>query len=195
MLSDTALWLLPDLEAGVLTENERAILLGIARQSLEAAVRNGPTPKFGKLTDTLGSKTGAFVTLKKQGQLRGCIGYLEPVKPLYLTVAEMAVSAGTGDPRFYPVREDELEDIEIEISVLSPLKEICGVSEIQVGRDGIYVVKEFRSGVLLPQVAAEYGWDSQTFLEQTCLKAGLPNDAWQKGAKIYTFTAEVFGEN
>jgi AmmeMemoRadiSam system protein A len=178
----------------VLTEDERAELLRIAREALEAAVKRSPRPEFERLTDTLRSKRGAFVTLKKMGQLRGCIGYIEPVRPLHLTVAEMAVSAGTGDPRFNPVQGPELEDIEIEISVLSPLKEVSEVKDIQVGRDGIYVVQEFRSGVLLPQVATEYGWDSRTFLEQTCLKAGLPSDAWQKGARIYTFAAEVFGE-
>jgi AmmeMemoRadiSam system protein A len=178
----------------VLTEPEKRELLRFARQSLESAVRSTPGPELESPTDALKRESGGFVTLKKHGELRGCIGYIEPIKPLYLTVAEMAVSAGTGDPRFYPVAEDELPDVMIEISVLSPLKEISGPEEIQVGRDGIYIVKDYRSGVLLPQVATEYGWDSLTFLEQTCVKAGLPTDAWRKDAKIYIFSAEIFGE-
>ena len=178
----------------MLTEAEKKELLSIARRSLESAVKGGPKPGFKGLTDTLKEKRGAFVTLRKHGGLRGCIGYLEPVKPLYLTVAEMAVSAGTGDPRFYPVQEDELRDVKIEVSVLSPLKEVSGVQDVQVGRDGIYIVKDFHSGVLLPQVATEHHWDNQTFMEQTCLKAGLPADAWQENARIYAFSAEIFGE-
>ena len=178
----------------MLTEGEKKELLKIARQSLESAVKSLPAPELGNPTETLRRESGGFVTLKKHGELRGCIGYIEPLKPLYLTVAEMAVSAGTGDPRFYPVGEDELADVRIEISVLSPLKEVSGPEAIEVGRDGIYIVKDYRSGVLLPQVATEYGWDNQTFLEQTCLKAGLPTDAWRKNAKIYTFSAEIFGE-
>lgn len=178
----------------MLTDIEKEKLIEIARLSLESAVRRTVKPHFDNLTESLKVKRGGFVTLKKHGELRGCIGYIEPVKSLHQTVAEMAVSAGTSDPRFYPVQENELTDIRIEISVLTPLKEVYGVEDIQVGRDGIYMVKEFHSGVLLPQVAVEHGWDSQTFLEQTCLKAGLSTDAWQKGAKIYTFGAEIFGE-
>ncbi len=178
----------------MLTPQEKKELVKIARESLESAVKGEPRQDYEPLTDTLREKRGAFVTLKAHGELRGCIGYIEPLKPLYTTVSEMAVSAGTADPRFYPVEESELEEIDIEISVLTPLKLVKGVEEIEVGRDGIYVVKDYRSGVLLPQVATEYGWDSQTFLEQTCLKAGLPTDAWQKGGRVYTFSAEVFGE-
>lgn len=178
----------------MLTESEKRELLSIARRSLESAVRGDSKPEFENLTDTLKEKRGGFVTLRKHGELRGCIGYIEPLKPLYLTVAEMAVSAGTGDPRFYPLEEDELGDVTIEISVLSPLREISGVEEIEVGRDGIFIVKAPRSGILLPQVATENNWDSLTFLEQTCLKAGLPVDCWQENAAIYTFSAEIFGE-
>jgi AmmeMemoRadiSam system protein A len=178
----------------MLTPEEKRELVRIARQSLEFAVMGRPGPDLKPLTETLQEKRGAFVTLKTRGELRGCIGYIEPLKPLYITVSEMAVSAGTADPRFYPVQERELGEIDIEISVLTPLKLVHGVGEIEVGRDGIYIIKDYRSGVLLPQVATEYGWDSQTFLEQTCLKAGLPTDAWQKGAKVYTFSAEIFGE-
>lgn len=178
----------------MLTDAEKKELLRIARHSLEAAVKGAPKPESKAVSETLGQERGVFVTLKKQGDLRGCIGYLQPVKPLYIAVGEMAVSAGTGDPRFSPVVEDELSDITIEISVLSPMKQIRGAGEIEVGRDGIYIVKEYYSGVLLPQVATEYGWDRQRFLEETCLKAGLPPDAWQEGAKIHIFSAEIFGE-
>jgi len=178
----------------MLTEAEKKELLGIARQSLKSAVKRTAKPEFTPLTDTLAEQRGVFVTLKKHGNLRGCIGYIEPIKPLYLAVAEMAVSAGMRDPRFSPVQEGELPDIAIEISVLSLLKQVEGAGDIEVGRDGIYIVKDFYSGVLLPQVATEYNWDSETFLEETCLKAGLPTDAWQKGAKVYTFSAEIFGE-
>ncbi|MFQ5905988.1 MAG: AmmeMemoRadiSam system protein A [bacterium] len=178
----------------MLTEVEKKELVRIARQSLRSAVKRTPKPKLEPLTDTLKEQRGAFVTLKKHGNLRGCIGYIEAVKPLYLAVAEMAVSAGMRDPRFSPVEEDELPDVTIEISVLSPLKQVKGVEDIEVGRDGIYIVKHHYSGVLLPQVATEYKWDSETFLEETCLKAGLPTDAWRRGAKVYTFSAEIFGE-
>jgi len=178
----------------MLTDTEKKELLRIARHSLESAVKGGPKPESKAMSEALGQERGVFVTLKKQGDLRGCIGYLQPVKPLCIAVGEMAVSAGTGDPRFSPVVEDELSGITIEISVLSPMKQIRTAEEIEVGRDGIYIVKDYYSGVLLPQVATEYGWDRERFLEETCMKAGLPPDAWQEDAKIYVFSAEIFGE-
>lgn len=178
----------------MLTDAEKKELLRIARHSLEAAVKGAPKPESEAISETLGQKRGVFVTLKKQGDLRGCIGYLQPVSPLHIAVGEMAVSAGTGDPRFSPVGEDELSSLTIEISVLSPMKQITDVREIEVGRDGIYIVKDCFSGVLLPQVAMEYGWDRKRFIEETCQKAGLPSDAWQEGAQICIFSAEIFGE-
>jgi AmmeMemoRadiSam system protein A len=178
----------------MLSEAEKKELLRTARQSLESAAKGLPRPEFKPITDTMKEKRGVFVTLKKHGELRGCIGYIQPTKALYLAVAEMAVSAGLHDPRFRPVEERELSNIDIEISVLTPLKLIGGPDDIKVGRDGIFIVKDFYSGVLLPQVAVEYDWDSLTFLQETCYKAGLPPDAWQEGAQIYTFSAEIFGE-
>jgi AmmeMemoRadiSam system protein A len=135
------------------------------------------------------------VTLHKHGRLRGCIGYIQALKPLRQAVAEMAVQAALHDPRFPPVTSDELPELHIEISVLSPLEAVADVSEIEVGTHGL-VIEDGRSrGLLLPQVPVEYGWDRDTFLEHTCAKAGLPPDRWKaQGVTITKFTAEVFGE-
>jgi AmmeMemoRadiSam system protein A len=155
--------------------------------------RGKPVPEFTVDSQALKEKKGVFVTVKKRGQLRGCIGYTRGVKPLYKIVGEMAVAAAFHDPRFTPVTEAELSDLEIEISVLTPLKRIKDVEEIEVGKHGLLIEKGFRSGLLLPQVATEYGWDRKAFLEHTCLKAGLPRDAWKDGkTSICTFSAEVF---
>ena len=166
----------------------------IARKAIEDVItqkhRSEPEPK---IPPSLMEKRGAFVTLKKHGQLRGCIGHIKGSKPLYKTVGEMAVAAAFNDPRFNPVTEAELSDLEIEVSVLTPLKRIKDLEEIEVGKHGILMKKGFYSGLLLPQVATEYGWDRKTFLEHTCLKAGLSTDAWKdKDTMIYIFSAEVF---
>jgi uncharacterized protein len=138
---------------------------------------------------------GAFVCVKKRGNLRGCIGYIQAIKPLAITISEMAEAAAFQDPRFPPLRQDELRDLTFEISILSPLKQITDINEIEVGKHGLYIVKGIHAGLLLPQVATEYGWDSETFLEQTCCKAGLPPNAWHdKTTKIYSFSADVFGD-
>jgi AmmeMemoRadiSam system protein A len=139
---------------------------------------------------------GAFVTLNKQGDLRGCIGNLVGDKPLYLTIRDMAVEAAVGDPRFPAVELAELKDIKIEISVLSPLKRINSIDEIQLGTHGVLVRQGFHSGVFLPQVATETGWSKEEFLSNLCAhKAGLSPDAWKdKSLEIYIFTAEVFSE-
>jgi AmmeMemoRadiSam system protein A len=137
---------------------------------------------------------GVFVTLKKRGELRGCIGYIEPVAPLAQAVIETAIYAATRDPRFPPVNAEEARDLEYEISVLTPLKEISDPDLVQVGRHGIVISRGGQKGVLLPQVPVENGWDRNTFLEEGCLKAGLPADAWKKGAKISVFEAIVFHE-
>ena len=138
---------------------------------------------------------GAFVTIKKHGQLRGCIGYIIAVKPLHETVKDVARSAAINDPRFKPMIKDELKDVEIEISALTPLKRIYDVNEIALGKHGIVMKKGFYQGLLLPQVATEYGWDRNTFLEHTSMKAGLPKDAWKdESTEIYVFSADVFGE-
>lgn len=176
-----------------LTEDERKILHHIAKTAIECRLKGKPIPEFKIDSTTLKENRGAFVTLNKRGQLRGCIGYIEGRGPLYKTVEEMAQAAAFQDPRFPPVTEKELSELAIEISVLTPLKKIADVKEIEVGKHGLYIKKGWHSGLLLPQVATEYGWDRQTFLEHTCRKAGLPPDAWkEKGAEIYIFSADVF---
>jgi hypothetical protein len=176
-----------------LREEEKRLLHHIARRAIEDVARGEPVPGFKVDSGILMDKRGAFVTLKKHGQLRGCIGYIKGIKPLYRAVAEMAVAAAFNDPRFTPVTEAELRDLEIEISVLTPLKRVDDVGQIQVGRDGIYIKRGNYAGLLLPQVATEYGWDRKTFLERTCLKAGLSKDAWKdENTRIYVFSADVF---
>ncbi|MCJ7507703.1 MAG: AmmeMemoRadiSam system protein A [candidate division Zixibacteria bacterium] len=178
-----------------LSQSDKEILLNIARKTIEARVKGQKPPEFKVDSEILKENRGAFVTLEKNGQLRGCIGYIQAIKPLYITIEEMAEQAALHDPRFAPVSEEELNDLGIEISVLTPLKKISDISQIEVGRDGIYIRKGFNSGLLLPQVATEYGWDRGTFLEQTCYKAGLPPNAWkEKTCEIYIFSADIFGE-
>ena len=176
-----------------LTDEEKETLHKIAKSAIESQCYKKPFPETAITSETLKEKRGAFVTLHKQGNLRGCIGYIRAQKPLYQTIREMAIAAAFQDTRFDPVTEKELKEIDIEISVLTPLKKIDTVEEIEVGRHGIYIIKGIYSGLLLPQVATEYGWDRKTFLEHTCTKAGLPDDAWkEKGTTIYTFSADIF---
>jgi len=177
-----------------LDEKQKERLLKIARSSIESYLKNGRILKFEENDPLLIKKQGAFVTLTKKDKLRGCIGSMVGVMPLHETIAKMAVEAAFKDPRFPPLQRDELSKIHIEISVLSELKLIDDVDEIKVGRDGILIRKGFSSGVLLPQVATQYGWDRTTFLEQTSRKAGLPPHAYKEGAQIYIFTAQIFGE-
>jgi len=178
-----------------LTSDERLTLLGLARATVEAAVRGEPLPHPDETTPALRMPCGGFVTLDKGGDLRGCIGYVVAVKPLHETVSEMAVQAALHDPRFPAVSVDELPDLEIEISVLSPLVTVADVSEIQVGRDGLVIRGRGTSGLLLPQVASERGWSRETFLDQACVKAGLPPGTWRdRDITIQRFSAEVFSE-
>jgi hypothetical protein len=138
---------------------------------------------------------GAFVTLHKEGALRGCIGQIYAVKPLFETIKSMAVSSAFQDPRFPPLRKEELSSIEIEISVLSPLEEVDSVDNIKVGTHGIYLKKGYKSGLLLPQVAVEQNWNLETFLTHTCHKAGLGGNCWKEpDTEIYIFSAEIFKE-
>jgi hypothetical protein len=181
------------LEEIKLTENEKGELLRIARQVVAGQFQGG-VESISTEMDGLKREGGAFVTLHKKGELRGCIGSFFSDKPLYKTVAEMALSAAFKDPRFSPLRKEELAEVDFEISVLSPLRQIEDVSEIEVGRHGIFITKGAKRGVLLPQVARENGWDRETFLSHTCLKAGLPPEEWRYGAKIEVFFAQVFGE-
>lgn len=177
-----------------MTAKEKSELLALARATIIARVNSQPLPEVARPTKGMESQSGCFVTIKQQGQLRGCIGSFVSQQPLWQTVQEMAIAAATRDPRFYPMKPADLADFSLEISVLSPLQPIQSVEEIKVGTHGIYLIKGTAHGVLLPQVATEYGWDRETFLRHTCLKAGLPENAWQKECQIYIFTAEVFGE-
>lgn len=179
----------------MLTIEEKKTLIRIARESMENYVKTGKRKEFVVDDPVLKRHQGAFVTLNKNGQLRGCIGRIVADDPLYEVVASMAIEAAIDDPRFYPVTAKELNDIEIDISALSPIEEIKDVNKIEVGKHGIIIRRGFFQGLLLPQVATEYGWDRETFLRQTCLKAGLPEDAWKdKTTQISIFSAEVFSE-
>lgn len=178
-----------------LRENEKKFLLKAARQSIENALSNRGNPTVESGAQILKEKRGAFVTLRKHGMLRGCIGYIQALRPLDETIIEMAQAAAFRDPRFPAVTKEEIDDLEIEISVLTPIREIDDINEIEVGKHGIIIEREGYSGLLLPQVATEYGWDRETFLEHTCNKAGLPTDAWKKeGTKIKIFSADIFQE-
>lgn len=176
-----------------LSEEEKKTLHEIARTVIENKAKGKPVPEYKIDSPTLKENRGAFVSIHKRGQLRGCIGYIEGRGPLYRTIEEMAEAAAFRDPRFMPVTDKELPDLDIEISVLTPLKRITDVNEIEVGKHGIYIKQGWYSGLLLPQVATEYGWDRRTFLEHTCLKAGLPPHAWKdKDTEIYIFSADIF---
>lgn len=178
-----------------LNKEEKEKLLEIARFSIIEAV-TGRRQFFPNVTEVrLKENCGAFVTIKENGQLRGCIGYIQAVKPLYETIKDVARSAAVNDYRFNPIGHDELDKLELEISVLTPLVRITDINEIEVGKHGLYMKRGFDSGLLLPQVATEYNWDRETFLKETCRKAGLPQDAWKdKTTQIYTFSAEIFGD-
>ena len=179
-----------------LSTEDKLFLLKVARETVTSVVRGEQVPTYQPISEVTGECRGAFVTLRKQGQLRGCIGLIEGLNPLVETVREMAVAASLRDPRFNPVAEEELEELDIEISAMSPIRVVDDTTRIEVGRDGLIVRCAGQQGLLLPQVATEYGWDRETFLEQTCRKAGLPTDAWKaEGTEICSFRAEVFGEN
>ncbi len=176
-----------------LTEYEKEVLKKIAKESIRAKLFNDRFNFDYKRTENLKQKRGAFVTLHKDGNLRGCIGYIQGVDSLDNTVKKMAISAAFEDPRFPALSRDEFNKIDIEISALTPLKRIKNIEEIEVGKHGILIIKGYNSGLLLPQVATEYGWDRLTFLDQTCIKAGLYPGCWkEKDAEIYIFSAEVF---
>ena len=176
-----------------LTDEEKKILHNIALTAITKKLRNeSPVLPMAK-TDTLNEKRGAFVSLHKHGQLRGCIGYVHGVKPLAKAINDMAIAAAFQDPRFSTLQENELSDLDIEISVLTPMKQISNINEIEVGKHGLMMIKGPYSGLLLPQVATQYNWDRQTFLSETCHKAGLPIDAWKDDeTEIYIFSAEIF---
>jgi AmmeMemoRadiSam system protein B/AmmeMemoRadiSam system protein A len=183
-------------EAFSLGQKEKDALIALARKSVETAVREKKLyePSASDFP-TLQQERGVFVTLKEKGELRGCIGLIAAEKPLYLGVRDAATSAALRDPRFPPVTAAELSNLEYELSVLTPFHRVLDVKEVRVGRDGLLMIQGRYEGILLPQVPVEQGWDRKVFLEEACLKAGLPRQAWQDEATdIYSFSALVFGE-
>ena len=176
-----------------LTNADKQRLLELARTALEEVVRSGRMSEVAEPSGTLRTPCGAFVTLYKGKHLRGCIGHIEALRPLYLTVRESARAAALDDPRFDPVTPAELPSLRLEISILSHLVDIAP-QQVEVGRHGLVISRGAQLGLLLPQVAVEWNWGREQFLEETYLKAGLPADAWRHGARIRAFTAQVLKE-
>ncbi|NMC66359.1 MAG: AmmeMemoRadiSam system protein A [Acidobacteria bacterium] len=179
-----------------LTDEEKVFLLKLARETITLYLTEGQLPAVSRGHPSLTKKQGAFVTLKVNGQLRGCIGYPLPYKPLYQTIQEMAIAAATEDYRFPSLSPDELDKLSIEISVLTRPKKIDRPEKVVVGRHGIIISQGYNQGLLLPQVPVEYGWDLETYLSHGCLKAGLPPDEWRRGTiSLEVFEAQVFSED
>jgi len=177
---------------GEYSQDERRILLRLAHESILSALERREI-SLDPPTDHLAQPRGVFTSLHWRGELRGCVGYVLPVSSLYRAVAETARAAAFEDARFYPVSPAEAPELEVELSVLSPPQPIRA-EDVEIGRHGLLISRSGSRGLLLPQVPVEHHWDRITFLEQTCRKAGLPLDAWQKGAAIEAFTAEIFGD-
>lgn len=179
-----------------LNEGEKEKLLALARQSVEHIVREGKLVDVVETGDeVLDQEHGAFVTLRQEGNLRGCVGYTSAAKPLYETVRDTAALAAVRDPRFLPVKPEDLPRLEYEISVLSPLVHVSDIHEVEVGRHGLLIKNCHREGLLLPQVPVEQHWDRTRFLQETCRKSGLPEDSWMDSdTDIFRFTALVFNE-
>ena len=177
----------------MLTAEQRRHLLALARASIESQVRGGLPVETGPMP--LPDASGVFVTIKERGQLRGCLGTLKNRAGLAAEVSRCAAESASEDPRFPPVTVDELPDLSLEISVLGPLEEIeAKPGAFTIGVHGLVVEQGYHRGLLLPQVAPEWGWDAEQFLRQTCVKAGLRPDAWRNGARVFRFAAEVFGD-
>jgi AmmeMemoRadiSam system protein A len=179
-------------EPNEFTPEERQILLKLAHASIEAALDKREIP-LDPPSPHLAEPRGAFTTLYFRRQLQGCVGFVFPVASLYRTVAETARAAAFEDTRFPPVTHEQAPDLQVSLSILSPLQALRA-EDVEIGRHGLLISQLGRRGLLLPQVPVEHAWDRVTFLEQTCRKAGLPPDAWRKGATIEGFTAEVFGD-
>jgi len=180
----------------LLSETARRDLLALARRALEAHFRGEAPPRLGSdRAESFGQARALFVTLRRRGQLRGCIGTLSPEGDLTRTVPRFALRAALEDPRFPPLSSDELPECSIEISVLTPPAPIGNPETIEIGRDGLIIELKGRSGLLLPQVATEWGFDRERFLAEVCRKAGLPPGSWREpGTRLWAFQAEVFGE-
>ena len=180
--------------SGALTSEDKKKLLVLARQTILRYLSTDTLPLARGFSPAAEQRQGAFVTLKQHGQLRGCIGHMSEDLPLCRTVAAMALKAALDDPRFPAVRLDEVADLEIEISVLTPRRNVSNADDIVAGRDGVVIHKQGRSAVFLPQVATEQGWTREQMLDNLCLKAGLSTGSWKQGAQFQTFQAEVFSE-
>jgi len=179
----------------MVTDDERRRLLVIARDAIACALRNIPVPDPGPCTGSLAEPGGAFVTIRTGGRLRGCIGYIDSPLPLAKVVAEAAVKSALQDPRFPPLSPGDLDAASLEVSVLSPLQPVKDIADIRVGVHGLILELGRHRGLLLPQVAVEYGWDTGEFLENICRKAGLKEHAWKEpGGRLLMFTAEVCNE-
>ena len=177
-----------------LPSDERRALLALARLAISEAVQHRPLPEPANLSPDLENPAGAFVSLHLRGRLRGCIGQVEPLQSLAAAVASCAVAAATEDPRFDPVSREDIPQLEIEVSVLSPRAPIR-LEEIEIGKHGLIVSRARMRGLLLPQVATQYQWNPERFLEETCRKAGLDGDAWRDPmTTVEGFTAEVFSD-
>ena len=177
----------------MLTPEMQRQLLTIARGALEARVRRTRTASPAN-ADAMHPRCGAFVTIFCKGELRGCLGRVTSNRALPELIEHLAREVADSDPRFEPVQPGELWDISVEVSVLTPEREIASVDEIDIGRHGLIIEQGSHRGLLLPQVPAQYEWNRETFVTQTCLKAGLPPDAWRRGARMFVFEAQVFGE-
>jgi AmmeMemoRadiSam system protein A len=186
-----------EMESIKFSAEEKKTLFRVARQSILAALDEQRPPEFSIEEPNLLVKRGVFVTLENRGRLRGCIGHFEPDLPLFEIVSQMAVAAATQDYRFAhdPVTEREMKDLDIKISILSPLKQIDSIEQIEIGKHGIWVRQGNQSGTYLPEVATDMGWTREQFLESCCVeKAGLSPDAWKEGADIYVYTSQVLKE-
>ena len=181
---------------GSLTNQQKEKLLKLSRDTISLYLKSKKVLSQEITDPALKEQMGAFVTLRKNDQLRGCIGNIIARKPFYLEVIDMSIASSTQDPRFAPVRQEELKDITIEISAISPLKKISSCDEIVLGVHGVLIRSGFRSGVYLPQVATETGWNKEEFMSSLCVqKAGIEADAWKTGkCDIYIFSAQVFSE-
>jgi len=177
----------------MLTPDEQRQLLSLARQALEARVRGVRAPEV-TVSGCFALRCGAFVSIHRGDDLRGCLGRLTVDAPLGRTIVHLGGAVAESDPRFMPVTADELAALHIEISLLTPERPIDSIDEIEVGRHGLIVEHGYARGLLLPQVASEQGWNRETFVEHTCIKGGLPRDAWKNGARILVFDAQVFAE-
>jgi len=175
------------------SEPERTLLLQIAREAITVHVGGSVAPPMA-LSGVLGREGGAFVTLRIERHLRGCMGHVRGDEPLGRVIPRCAVAACSSDPRFDPVTAAEVPRLALEISLLEPLEAIADAGDVEVGRHGLVVERGWRRGLLLPQVATDWGWDRETFLAETCHKAGLARDAWKRGATLWRFEADVFGE-